>query len=449
MRKINVIVWIMIILLGIQTVSAAPTPWTAVDGVYYNDRGEVIEGAVSKGIDVSKHQGKIDWAKVKQTDINFAIIRCGYGDDYSYQDDEYFGVNVKGCEANHIPYGIYIYSYATNTKMATSEANHVLRMINQYGAHPTMPIYYDLEDSTQQNLSSKAFGDIAETFCKAIMAKGYTVGVYASLYWWNNKLTDSRFNKWSKWVAQYNSECAYEGAYDMWQYSSAGKVAGVTGNSDMNILLTKSCSLGGHSDVLISSTGKATTKQSATLTYKCNLCGRRRTQTVYRAKKYVLSKKTFTYNGTQQKPKVTIRDSKGNVIALDNYTLSYKNNVKPGQAAVIITFKNLYEGTVTKYFTIKPAKVILSSVTNSGKKKMKVRWIKSKGAGGYELCYAKNKGMTLGVRTVTVKSSKKNRTIKGLARWQKYYVRVRAYKTINKVKVYGAWSSKKYITITR
>lgn len=438
-----------ILALGTQPVSAAVPAWTEVDGIYYNDKGEVIEGAVSKGIDVSKHQGKIDWAKVKKTDINFAIIRCGYGDDLPYQDDEYFAANVKGCEENHIPYGIYIYSYATNTTMAKSEANHVLRLINTTGAMPTMPIYYDLEDKSQENLSAKTLGNIAETFCNAIMAKGYTVGVYANLNWWNNKLTDKRFDNWAKWVAQYNSTCSYEGTYDMWQYSSTGRVDGISGNSDMNILFTKSCSIGGHKEVVISSTGKATTKKFATVTYKCNICGSQRTQTVYRAKKYKLSKKKYAYTGKENKPLVTIKDSKGNVISTSNYSLSYKKNVKPGQATVIITFKNLYEGTVTKTFTIRPARVKLSSVKNSGSRKIKVKWKKAIGASGYNVSYAKNKGMTSGLKTVTVKSPKKTKTFKKLVRWQKYYIRVRAYTKINGKKVYGAWSSKKHITITR
>ncbi|MCR5703272.1 MAG: glycoside hydrolase family 25 protein [Eubacterium sp.] len=443
--------WIVICILviGVQPVSAAVPAWTEVDGIYYNDKGEVIEGAVSKGIDVSKHQGKIDWAKVKQTDINFAIIRCGYGDDYTFQDDEYFATNVKGCETNHIPYGIYIYSYATNTTMAKSEANHVLRLINQTGAKPTMPVYYDLEDSSQENLTAKKFGDIAETFCNIIMSKGYTVGVYASLYWWNTKLTDSRFNNWFKWVAQYNSKCAYEGAYDMWQYSSTGKVNGISGNSDMNILLTKNCSMGGHVDVIVSSTGKASPEKSATITYKCNLCGRQRTQIVYRAKKVSLSKKTYRYTGKENKPKVTIRDSKGNVISSKNYTVTYKNHIKPGQAKVIINFKNLYEGTVTRTFTIKPAKAVLSSIKNVKRKKMIVKWKKAKGADGYEVGCANNKAMTKGLRVANVKAPKKTKTIKKLNLWQKYYIRVRAYKKINGVKVYGYWSSKKHLVITK
>ena len=92
------------------------------------DRGEVIKGALSKGIDVSYHQGIIDGGKVKQTDIEFVLIRCGYGDDDIGQDDKYFKQNIQGCSENNIQYGIYIYSHAINTEMAKSEVNHVLRL---------------------------------------------------------------------------------------------------------------------------------------------------------------------------------------------------------------------------------------------------------------------------------------------------------------------------------
>ena len=80
-----------------STLVEAATAWTNVDGVFYNDKGEVIKGALSKGIDVSYHQGIIDWGKVKQTDIEFVLIRCGYGDDDIGQDDKYFKQNIQGC----------------------------------------------------------------------------------------------------------------------------------------------------------------------------------------------------------------------------------------------------------------------------------------------------------------------------------------------------------------
>lgn len=188
--------------------------------------------ATRKGIDVSEHNGNIDWDKVKAAGIDYVIIRCGYGDDYSYQDDRYWQRNVSECERLGIPYGVYIYSYATDTSMAQSEAQHVLRLIN--GHNLTYPVYFDMEDNS--TLGSD-FGAIAQTFCSTIQNAGYAVGVYANLNWWNNYLTDGRFNQWHRWVAQYNIECNYTGTYAMWQYSSNGYVDGISGWVDMNYLI--------------------------------------------------------------------------------------------------------------------------------------------------------------------------------------------------------------------
>src|SRR5699024_10319918 len=109
------------------------------------------------------------------------------------------------CERLGIPYGVYIYSYATTVERASSEADHVLRLIE--GHELSYPVYFDMEDYTTQNLGSVLLGQIAQTFCDKISAAGYDVGIYANLNWWNNYLTSSVFDNpnWSKWVAQYNS----------------------------------------------------------------------------------------------------------------------------------------------------------------------------------------------------------------------------------------------------
>lgn len=193
------------------------------------------ENATRKGIDVSEHNGVIDWAQVKASGIDFAIIRCGYGMDYSNQDDLYWQRNVSECERLGIPYGVYIYSYATNTVRAKSEAEHVLRLVQ--GHNLSYPIFFDMEDDSTAELSNGQLAEIADTFCSAITDAGYPVGIYANLNWWNTKLTDSRFSQWYRWVAQWNSTCTYTGDYTLWQYSSAGSVPGISGEVDMNYLI--------------------------------------------------------------------------------------------------------------------------------------------------------------------------------------------------------------------
>ena len=189
--------------------------------------------AICKGIDVSYHNGTIDWKRVKQSEVEYAIIRCGYGTNDKNQDDKKWEENVKGCIDNNIPYGVYLYSYADTVEKASSEADHAIRLLQ--GKKLKYPVYYDLEEEKlRDKISKQTIADIAQTFCDKLSAKGYTVGIYANKDWFTNYLTDSRFNNWTKWVAQYNTVCNYKGKYDMWQCSSTGRVPGISGNVDLN-----------------------------------------------------------------------------------------------------------------------------------------------------------------------------------------------------------------------
>ena len=189
--------------------------------------------AICKGIDVSYHNGTIDWKKVKQSEVEYAIIRCGYGTNDKNQDDKKWEENVKGCIDNNIPYGVYLYSYADTVEKASSEADHAIRLLQ--GKKFKYPVYYDLEEEAiRKKLSKTEIVNIAKTFCNKLSAKGYTVGIYANKDWFTNYLTDSCFNNWTKWVAQYNTVCNYQGKYDMWQCSSTGRVPGISGNVDLN-----------------------------------------------------------------------------------------------------------------------------------------------------------------------------------------------------------------------
>ena len=211
-------------------------PWIFEDGYWRNESGEPIPAALEKGIDVSWHQGKVDWEKVQATDVSFAIVRCGYGNDQEDQDDSRWKYNADECTRLGIPLGTYIYSYALDVEEAKSEAAHVLRLVEGYDL--SFPIFYDLEDEKYTgSLSAKEIGDIAETFVNEMNNAGYEVIIYASKYWFENVLTDSRFDQWDKWVAQYNERCTYNGKYMMWQCASDGRVDGIDGNVDINFTI--------------------------------------------------------------------------------------------------------------------------------------------------------------------------------------------------------------------
>ena len=223
--------------------SLVPNSWRYKNGVLIDAGNEGIDaqsladdslpnGAVARGIDVSNFQGTIDWSQVKAAGIEFAILKVGpvYGNP-----DSTFERNATECERLGIPYGVYYYSYARSVADANKEADRTLSWLG--GHHPSLPIYYDLEDSyilEDSNFSKDKLAQIAQTFCNRMEAVGFKAGIYANLNWFNNYLNSPSLNGYDHWVAQYNWRCDYSGSYSFWQYSSRGNVPGVNGSCDMN-----------------------------------------------------------------------------------------------------------------------------------------------------------------------------------------------------------------------
>lgn len=195
----------------------------------------IINRKVLRGIDVSEHNGTIDWEKVKN-EVDFAIIRCGYGEDTISQDDKTYLRNVMECERLGIPYGVYIYSYAINLDKAKSEVNHVIRLLKN--KKPEYGIWFDMEDAdgykSRHNVSDQMCRDITYTFCSIMKSKGYNVGIYANYNWFTNILDDERLDQYPKWVAQWGNKCDYQKEYVMWQYTDSGSISGISGRVDMD-----------------------------------------------------------------------------------------------------------------------------------------------------------------------------------------------------------------------
>ena len=186
---------------------------------------------VRDGIDVSQYQGQIDWELV-QKHIDFAILRCGYGQDIPGQDDPTFKRNADECTRLGIPFGVYLYSYATNEREALSEAKHVMRLIQDYKME--YPIYLDLEDPRVGRLTNEQIERNCRVWADELAKNNYFPGFYASYYWWTSKLTGAFFTRYTRWVARYAEELGAEG-FDMWQYTSTGSVPGIEGDVDLNI----------------------------------------------------------------------------------------------------------------------------------------------------------------------------------------------------------------------
>lgn len=185
---------------------------------------------VRDGIDVSQYQGEIDWELVKEH-IDFAILRCGYGQDIPGQDDPTFKRNADECTRLGIPFGVYLYSYATDERAALSEARHVMRLVKDYKME--YPVYLDLEDPRVGRLTNEQIERNCRVWADELARNNYFPGFYASYYWWTSKLTGALFTRYTRWVARYAEELGAEG-FDMWQYTDKGFVEGINAPVDRN-----------------------------------------------------------------------------------------------------------------------------------------------------------------------------------------------------------------------
>ena len=189
-----------------------------------------------KGIDVSEFQGSIDWAKVKKDGVEFAILKLGniYDYDSNYKDSK-FDTNYKNAKAQGIKVGAYIYNYCNTVDTFKKGIEWALEKLDNKKLD--LPIYLDMEDKDIQGETKETLTEQCNEFAKYVKNKGFQAGVYANLNWLENELNPGDFDKdISVWVAQYYTQCQYEGDYDIWQYTSDGKVNGISGRVDMNYL---------------------------------------------------------------------------------------------------------------------------------------------------------------------------------------------------------------------
>lgn len=201
---------------------------------------KAFSGKTKAGIDVSKWNGDIDWDKVKNAGVQFAIIRAGYRGSVtgSLVQDIYFDANMKGAKNSGIPVGVYFFTQATNEVEAVEEASAVLKWVKEYDI--TYPIFIDTEGAGGNGRADGLDADtrtlVCEAFCRTIENAGYEAGVYASRNWYNNNLHAEKLEDYYIWLAEYRSVPLYQGYYRMWQYSSKGRIDGVEGNVDMNVM---------------------------------------------------------------------------------------------------------------------------------------------------------------------------------------------------------------------
>lgn len=177
-----------------------------------------------KAVDISYHNGVIDFERLKNA-VDYVIIRCGYGQDMTSQDDKQWARNVSECERLGIPYGVYFYSYAKTKARIEGEINHCLRLLQ--GHTPNLPVFFDSEEKGTQGVAKHN----AKRFCDAMLMHGYKAGIYASKSWFENYIGETW--GYDLWIARYSNVLGVDNV-DIWQYSSNGSVDGINGRCDVN-----------------------------------------------------------------------------------------------------------------------------------------------------------------------------------------------------------------------
>lgn len=208
-----------------------------------------VKSVQKRGIDVSVWQGNLsleDWTTVKNSGVEFAMIRCGYtsyGVNKGQYIDRYFENNYTKCKEIGLPVGTYYYSCATTEEEAIAEANYVLSLIKDKQFE--YPIVIDTEDNhdtsnpmnasiSQASIGKARLTPIIKTFCDIIEKEGYYVAIYASTSWFKNNLILDDLVEFDKWVAQWSNNAPSGIKYGMWQYSANGNVPGIGSGVDLD-----------------------------------------------------------------------------------------------------------------------------------------------------------------------------------------------------------------------
>lgn len=190
-----------------------------------------------KVIDLSQHNGNIDFNKVKNDGVEAVILRLGWiGNRNNHTIDTKFNEYYNACKKLNIPIGIYVYSYVVSDAAAVSGANWTINQLKDKKIE--LPIYIDMEDASTTGIGKDRLTSICVSFNSVIEKASYWAGVYANLNWYNNYLNKAYIKaRYTTWIAHYGvNPDKYKNEYDMLQYSSTGKVNGINGNVDMNIL---------------------------------------------------------------------------------------------------------------------------------------------------------------------------------------------------------------------
>lgn len=211
-----------------------------IQGIRYtfDSEGVLCTSSGNMGIDVSKWNGSIDWNAVKNSGVSYVIIRCGYRGSTTGAliEDPSFRTNIQGASSAGLKVGIYFFTQAVNEVEAVEEASMVAGLISGY--HISYPVFLDVEPSggRADGISRELRTAVCSAFCQTIQNSGYTAGIYANSTWLKEKINTSSLSNYKIWLAQYAASPTYTATrYDLWQYSSKGKISGISTDTDLNV----------------------------------------------------------------------------------------------------------------------------------------------------------------------------------------------------------------------
>lgn len=378
----------------------------------YTHQDRFAGAGIQHGIDVSYHNGNLDWSVIKSAGVDFAILRAayrGYGDEGTLVKDSKFAEYIRGAQSYGIPVGAYIYSQAITTKEAVQEANYILNIVKNYSLD--LPIVFDYEFSpssegrtnlawAEGELNKTKMTDITLAFCNTIKSAGYDVMVYANKTFLNKNIDHEVIEDagYEIWLAHYTKSTDYTGDYRIWQYTSTGRIPGIADKVfDCNFMYSGDIA----SSVKISDIPNQ------------------------------------VYTGSEVVPSFTV--TYGDKILVDglDYVATYQNNSSIGTATVNVLGAGTYEGllNLTKKFNIVPATVQNIEFSNVKTTSAEISWQAVDGASGYIIQIQKNgKWTNLG----TYPSERAS--IKGLMPGSVNNIHIAAYTNVNGINYMGAYS---------
>ncbi|MDO4396110.1 MAG: glycoside hydrolase family 25 protein [Clostridia bacterium] len=213
-----------------------------MDYLYTGNEGKIYDDGTyrsRRGIDVSVFQGDIDWEKVKQSGVEFAMIRLGFSSsaDGEIHMDTKFKQNLKGAKAAGIDVGVYFFSQATTTDEAIKEAKYVLKHIRFKGVK--YPVAFDMEpvdkDDRIKDLTRAEKTAIADAFCQVIKNSRFEPIIYGNPTWLRKNIDLGYLTDYDLWLAHYTDATEFSGKFVMWQYTDSGRIDGIDGYVDQNL----------------------------------------------------------------------------------------------------------------------------------------------------------------------------------------------------------------------